>query len=395
MLTRTSRNRTEEGPTDSIRGPARKARNPGRERRLWHQPERPMTEPLGCRVCPDRALCGGLRPEVDFYDCLQFCCGSPGTCDRVCRRHPDFADRVREVGTFALDTVPRGPFLTAPALPAVVPVVYHSARRVLPVCSGAVAIPLYAMFDRRDGAPRYSAPAHLRDAFGIGPDTAIVLTGTDRDQPLERWWAVGKLRRRAVIDAMKATGVGIVTTPNYSLFINRPRWDDLHAMKRIAIVHAEFLNEGMPAALHVNGRTEADFSRWRAYIATRPEITHIAYEFTTGTGWPGRRGQHAAWLAGLVSGVDRPLHLIVRGGVELLPMLARAFAGVTVLETTTFMKTMMRQSAYPKSNAVLGWRPSPTIAGAPVDNLFAANREAREAWLRAVISAPKDRPLSG
>jgi hypothetical protein len=55
----------------------------------------------------------------------------------------------------------------------------------------------------------------------------------------------------------------MATTPNYSLFVDRPRWDDLHAMKRIAIVHGEFLEAGMPGALHVNGRTDRDFERWR------------------------------------------------------------------------------------------------------------------------------------
>jgi hypothetical protein len=35
--------------------------------------------------------------------------------------------------------------------------------------------------------------------------------------------------------------------------------DDLHSIKRIALVHSEFLDEGLPAALHVNGRSEADF----------------------------------------------------------------------------------------------------------------------------------------
>lgn len=391
MLTRQAAAAAEETQPNSFQGPARKARSPGRERRLWHRPESRTPDPLGCRMCPDRALCGGLRLEADFYDCLQFCCGNPGSCDRVCRRHPDFADRVREVGTFALDTVPRGPRLASPDLPAVVPVIYHRARRVLPVNADALALPLHAMFDRRGGGPCYAAPDKLREAFGAGPDSVILLTGTDRDKPLEHWWSIGEPQRRTVIRAMKAAGVGIVTTPNYSLFINRPRWDDMHAMKRIAVVHAEFLYAGMPAALHVNGRTEGDFSRWRDFLAERPEITHIAYEFTTGTGWAGRREQHAAWLAALACGVARPLHLIVRGGVEVLPALARAFAGITVLETSIFMKTMMRQAAYLKGNAAPGWRAAPTPPGAPLDSLFAGNRAARESWLRACIAQNRAR----
>lgn len=361
-------------------------RNPRRERRLWHEPEQASSS-LGCVACPERQLCGGLRLKATFFDCLQFCCGSPDGCDRVCRNHPDYADRVREVGTFELGTVPHARLLAPPDLPRVVPVIYHrTGRRALPL-SETVALPLYSLFDRRTGLPRYASHDTLCEAFGVKPRSTIVLTGTDRDPPLERWWEFGAERRRTLIQAMKAVGIGLVTTPNYSLFIDRPRWDDLHAIKRIAIIHEEFLREGMPAALHVNGRTESDFRRWAAYLIGRPEITHLAYEFTTGTGWAGRQEQHAQWLTELAGEAGRPLHLVVRGGLEVLPTLAGAFAGTTVLDTSIFMKTMKRQRAYAKTNAALGWMRSPTERGAPVDRLFADNCQFVEGWVGDIIAS--------
>jgi hypothetical protein len=243
------------------------------------------------------------------------------------------------------------------------------------------------MFDRRTGAPRFSDHAALCAAFAIKAGTTIVLSGTDRDPPLERWWGLGAAKRQTIIRALKVAGVGLVTTPNYSLFLDRPRWDDLHAIKRIAIVHEEFLCEGLPAALHVNGRTETDFRRWTDYVAARPEITHLAYEFTTGTGWAGRREQHAAWLVGLATSVDRPLHLVMRGGTEMLAALTAAFASTSLLEISIFMKTVMRQLAYRKRNATLGWRASPTAAGAPLDDLFAGNLAEVTSWVTQ-IGAP-------
>lgn len=367
----------------------RAGRNPRRERRLWHEPAQ-KTESLGCQFCPDRPVCGGLKLRAAFFDCLQFCCGKPETCDRVCRNHPAFADRVREVSTFNLDNVPRAPVLAAPTLPPMIPVIYHRTARQAPAICDTVALPLYRMFDRRTGSPRFTAHDALCENFGIQPGTTLLLTGTDRDPPLERWWGLGEAKRIEIIRAMKSAGIGVVTTPNYSLFIDRPRQDDLHAIKRIAIVHEEFLREGLPAALHTNGRTEADFARWAEFIAARPEITHIAYEFTTGTGWAGRREQHAAWLAAMAAAVNRPLHLVVRGGADVLPVLATAFADLTVLDTSIFMKTMMRQRAYPKTNATLGWRGAPTAQGAPVDELFAANCRTVEAWVRDLIAAPDE-----
>jgi hypothetical protein len=362
------------------------SRNPRRERRLWHDGSR-NTPGLGCLACREHCLCGGLEVSAAFYDCLQFCCGQPQTCDRVCRNHPDYTDRVREVGTFCLDSVPRAPKIAVSELPRVIPVIFHGNRREIPIVPGAAALPLYRMFDRRSGAPRYCDHVALCAAFGIAPGTTILLTGTDRDPPLERWWGLGEMVRRTIIRALKAAGVALVTTPNYSLFIDRPRWDDLHAMKRIAIVHEEFLTEGMPAALHVNGRTETDFRRWSAYVAGRPEITHLAYEFTTGTGWVGRREQHAAWLGGLAGSIGRPVDLVVRGGIEVLPKLSTAFGRVTVLDTSIFMKTMMRRSAQREGDAGVSWQRSPTAIGAPLDDLFASNRETVAGWLGDLATA--------
>jgi hypothetical protein len=240
-------------------------------RRLWHEAGR-NTSALGCSACPDRAICGGLQLRAAFMDCLQFCCGDPSGCDQVCRNNENYIDHVREIGGFNLNTVPRGPVLIAPALPTSAPIVFHGKRRVVPISMDAVALPLYAMFDRQTGMPRFSFGSKLRSQFMIAPETMILLTGTDKDPPLERWWGLGEPARRVIIRALLNAGVAMTTTPNYSLILNRPRWDDLHSMKRIGLVHYEFLDEGLPAALHVNGRTDIDFFRWTEFVAARRSI---------------------------------------------------------------------------------------------------------------------------
>ena len=349
------------------------SRNPKHERQLWHDGAK-NTFGLGCTRCRERELCGGLQIKPPFYDCLQqFCCRKPETCDRVCRNHPDFADRFREIGTFDFHTVPRNPVLDTHKLPHVIPVIFHGTGRTIPINPKAVALSLYQIFDRRTGVPRFTEHTALCEAFVIEPGTPIVLTGIARDAPIERWWGICEKRRRAIIRTLKVIGVELVTTPNYSLFVDRPRWDDLHAMKRITIVHEEFLSEGMPTGLHVNGRTETDFHRWTKFIDARPEITHLAYEFTTGTGRSERYKQHAAWLATIAKNVRRPLHLVVRGSIKVLPVLSDAFAHISFLETSSFMKTVKRQRAYIKENASLGWQASPTTPGAPLDALLAHN----------------------
>lgn len=325
-----------------------------------------------------------------MFDCLSFCCGQPASCDKVCRNNPNFPDRVREIGGFTLDTVPRRAAIAAPHLPRVVPVLFHGKRRDTVLAPGTVALSLYQMFDRRDGRLRFTSRESLCAAYGIELDTTIILTGTDQDPPLERWWGLGS-KRREIIRILRAIGVALVTTPNYSLFLDVPRWDDLHSMKRIAIVHSEFLGEGIPTALHVNGRTDHDFLRWTEYVGARHEITHLAYEFTTGTGWRGRREQHAKWLSMLAAAVGRPLSLVIRGGADMLPVLSKTFAHVSLLETSAFMKTMMRRRAVPKSNGHLKWQASPTVAGEPLDSLLKHNLQMVET---ALMNTPLNRAES-
>jgi hypothetical protein len=333
---------------------------------LLHQPS------LGCAGCAERKLCGGLAIEADVWSCLSFCCNDPGKCDHVCRNNPDYAFRVQEIGGFELK-LPQAPLLQAPVLPLVVPEIFHGSKRNRHFSPALASISLYGMFDRKEGLPKYRTRAELSENFKISADTPLLLTAIQRDRPLERWWELGQARRTVIIQAARDCGAVLATTPNYSLFVDRPRWDDLHAMKRIALAHGEFLQAGMPAALHVNGRTEWDFERWAEFIIAHPEVTHVSFEFTTGTGRPTRRRQHAAWLCGVAKTVGRPLHLLVRGGSDLLPELCAAFAGVTFLETTAFLKTMMRFHAI-RADTV-SWWPYPTAAKQQLDDLFETNWE--------------------
>ncbi len=357
------------------------------EHRLWLDEVR-NTPSLGCWNCPERGMCGGLSVTAGLVNCLDLCCGHPKRCDKPCRNNPDFALRVREVGTFSLNNVPRAAMLTAPLLPLVATVLFHGTRRCELLGPEAVALPLYGMFNRGDGQLRFDSHEALCAAFGLMPGTPIVLTGTDQDPPLERWWGY-EGKRREIIRGLKALGVVLTTTPNFSLFVDVPRHVDLHAIKRIGLVHWEFLDEGLPAALHVNGRTETDFRRWGAYARERPEITHLAYEFTTGTGRAARRDMHADWLGAVAADAGRPLNLIVRGGIELLPRLTSAFNRVTVLETWSFMKTINRQRAVSRVNKSPTWRSAPTAIGAPLDALLALNRTTVRHWIEGQAVADR------
>ncbi|WP_441323993.1 hypothetical protein [Inquilinus sp. CA228] len=284
-----------------------------------------------------------------------------------------FTQKIREIGGFDFNNVPRAPHLEPPDLPNMVPLIYHGNSRSRLYCGPAVALPLYRLLHRMTGAPKFTSEVELRERFRLGPNTTIILSGIDQDQPLERWWRYGREARVSAILALRRLGVSLVTTPNYSLFANRPRWDDLHSMKRIALVNDEFLQAGMPSALHVNARSDTDNERWIDFVAERPEITHLAYEFTTGSGRLGRCEVHAGWLARLAHSIDRPLTIVIRGGLEMLPVLVEAFDKVVVLDTSAFMRAVNRRNAIIDENAAISWEHIPTPPEEGVDDAFEHN----------------------
>ena len=344
-----------------------------REIGLWHDGER-NTGSIGCTGCPEAKACGGLNVGKPTFDCLEYCCGGMEDCDIVCRRKPgDFVRRVREVGGFALDNVPRSAGVRGRALPRVIPVVYHGGSRCGALGEPMVSLPLYGFVERRTRSVRFGEMNAVAAKYRIEPGARLLLTGTAQDGPVERWWGLSD-RRIEVIRGLRDLGVEMVTTPNFSLFVDRPRWDDLHSMKRIAICHAEFLREGLRAALHVNARTESDWDRWTEYVAARDEVRDIAYEFATGAGRAGRIEWHLRHLIALGRDAGRKLHITVRAApAEVLGRLGQAFDGVTFLDTNAFMKTVKRQRACLCPGGRVQWERGPTALDEPVDALLEHN----------------------
>lgn len=356
---------------------------------LWHNAYS-NTNLLGCPHCPDFGTCNGLAISAAVMSCEAFCCGNPEKCDRPCRNNvKDFAFRIREVGGFDLGNTARAAEIPLPSFPRVMPVVYHGNNFGRPLAVKAVALPLHQLFSRRDGRLRFESKEQLFSAFHLAEDCVVLATGTDKDAPIERFWAQGDQRFRIAL-ALARQGISMATTPNFSVFSDVPRQVDLHAMKRIAIVTSEFMNAGFPTAIHINGRTDGDFERWIDFIAGRPEIQAVAYEFKTGAGRAERILQHVEWLCRVGRGVGRPLTLVLRAGFEHLPDLCDNYDRVIALETTSFHKTVKRQKALSRESKKPLWIPSPTAANQPLDDLFEHNRRIEEVWLESQFPAMQE-----
>ena len=202
---------------------APRAAAPWKARALHHDAERFLRAP-GCQGCIDRDLCGGLNtadPPPGLHGALlrqarQLHLGVP---PQPAVQEPDAGDRRPLAGQYP----PHRPRPPVAPLPPVVPLIYHGYRRATPLDIPAAAIKLAQLFDRRTGAPRFTSREELCRRFALSPSAALLVSGVDEDPVIERWWGIGQPQRLAVIEAMKAIGVALVTSPNFSLCVDWPR----------------------------------------------------------------------------------------------------------------------------------------------------------------------------
>lgn len=338
---------------------------------LAHQDNRPHS--IGCLTCETLPTCGGLHTDAGVWDCDSFCtCPDRSKCSVVCRNNPDvYARREREVRGFELTTVPHAPLTPVACLPAFVPLVYGNTGLTEPIPAPAVAVPLEKVFYARDGRPRFCNVQELRRHYRIGATSKLVLSGVGRDRPIERYWACA--RSSGFLDWLAAAKPDLVTVPNFSLFNNVPREDNLHAMKRIAICWQELAERKIPAALHLNARTARDWERWTSFLIAYPEITAVSFEFATGAAYRGRGRWHTDQLTRLAQRVARPLTLVVRGGSTQLRRLSSAFHRVVFLSGTPYVKTMKRKRFVPLRGRAGRWMPNRTGDDEVLDSLLAIN----------------------
>lgn len=371
------------------RGEQQRKRRPSRllrqERRRWDDDTK-SPRALGCGPCHELGICGGQHTELKGFSCLDECCKSPSTCTAMCPNNPAmFIARHREINGFDLHNVPRAKKLATANLPVYAPHIYHGYRRAGLLEIDTVAVPLHALYKKRDGSPKFASRGELAANLGVHENAKIILVGSGDDAAIEAWWRLGE-GRLPLLRMLADHGYELATAPNYSLFTNQLRFDDMHAMKRIAIVQQEFVAAGVSCALHINARTPRDYERWGNYIRERDEITHVAFEFATVWRWPLRRAFHLQHLASLPSYVGRPLHIIMIGGMDALPTLARAYPRLTYVDAVPFMKAVKRQRLAEGNDQSLPSHPNPTRPGEPISPLLVHNVEIARAHANRIVS---------
>ena len=353
-------------------------------RKLSHRPHHwPIS--LTCRICPDFERCGGIATEAGAGDCGIHCCGGKPECQTVCRRNLEFKAQLREIGGFELDSVPRTTPLKIQAHHSIAPLILHGKKRSKRARTDLVALKLRDVVNLKTGELRYSTRDALAEALKFDTSTRLIVTGIEQDKWVEPWWSLGREVRVKTLQDLASLKPALATPPNFSLFCDQPRTNDFSAMKRIAMVQAEFQAAGIPCALHPHIRNERDSDHWVNFVVARPEITAISYEFTTGAGRALAVDLHVEHLTRLAKNAGRPLQLVLRGDQRLLGRLVEHYPSVVYVDTNAFMKTIHRKKAVRLGNSDLKWDISHTPEGTSLDDLLQHNIDEVTARARQVL----------
>lgn len=351
------------------------------EKLLWND-RRQNSMSIGCAGCPELKICGGLHVEGGVFDCNTLCsCDDPLQCDSVCRRKPEnFIERYLEVDGFSLDNIPRARERAHPTLPLLVPIIKNNHKRLALLATDFVCASLYDAIGQVSGKNGRYPRQSLSDLYGVHQTTRFILTGVDRDARLESWWALPD--RRKALKSLRSFNLAAVTTPNFSVFTNVPRPDNLHSMKRIAVSWYEIMDAGIPAALHLNARTEMDYDRWTNFIGRHPELSFVAFEFGTGAGFKKRIDWHLEQLGALGKNCGGKLTLLIRGGSTRVAEIKKSFAHIVILDSHTYHRSIYRRRAVISDEGFLSWAASPTGPNEPLDELFTHNLRSINEWVK-------------
>jgi len=333
---------------------------------------------LGCANCLDRPQCGGLHLTVgSLATCLSHCrCNDQErlTCDVVCPRKPkDLVGRIQEVVSFDLNNIPSTPDIAMPDLPPYVPLLHGRSAATKSANHDYLALPLSYALTGRGKNTRARTAKELHQRAGMRPRLGWVLSGTEFDRFVERFW--GLPNPVQIFEGMRDAGVVFASSPNFSLTNEVPRQDNMHAMKRIAWVWHFMHLAGLPTALHINGRTDRDFERWADFVRRRPSVKAVAFEFLTGAQMKDDQERYLERLQRFARSVDRRLALVFRGSSSVKEQLDPYFANVTHIDASAYQRTVHRRRAVRDQDGKLHFEPVSTVSTHQMAALFAHNNQ--------------------
>jgi hypothetical protein len=219
---------------------------------------------LSCELCPAAARCGG---SSNF--CLVGRC--KGCESSQLSRMEVRASVMRLLGGLDLDW-PR-------------PVRHHQPRSLpdhLPVLVQAYADPIDIAWvalhagrvlgvTGRGLTPKHRRP--IREVYRLASRTRLALQFYVEDRVLEGLWA----NRRCVIRELKQLGLDLVLSPNFSVWRDHSRFEQLVQQRRSFAFYHELIEAGLPAIPDVGwSRFEPDGRLWAEWVNGAPDLSAVS-----------------------------------------------------------------------------------------------------------------------
>jgi hypothetical protein len=338
---------------------------------LRHNHGQPVA--LGCGSCLDRHHCGGMQVSAPYFDCLAHCaCPDRMKCQLVCMNKSTYARRIHEVRGFGLDDIEKRDPIATVTLPNFSHLLFTHPKIEQRIQLPVAALPLSKVFNRSGRRGTALTREEVEARFKLHPGTPLILSGVEQDHNIEKLWGV-QIGRREMLAGIRAIDPLIVTTPNYSVFLDVPRHDAMYNLKRIVLAWSELHDAGLRTALHLNAVTDHDYRRMAEFLAFHTEINAVSVEYETGAANNDQGEYHSVQLGQLIQRVGRSLHLVFRGSTRWLPSLRLSFPNITVINGAASIKTRKRQRAHVSATSNLRWHSFHTPEGSFLDELLQHN----------------------
>lgn len=241
-------------------------------------------------------ICSGRSDSCDYCGCARATAattpaagpGPCGSCPIRCGSRPDIGTWMSDIGgTAHFDDLQITTPVTA-TMPRFVPQGDGDDIATLDehLSWAAYAIGLRRVFSPRSGKifPKLRGRT-AAEAFAAPRNCAMILSGYGLDPLVEAYWS--SRHRDEVLAAITAQRWDLVLAPNYSMYLNQPRAEQLINFRRNLVVAAELAAAGTPAAPCLYWARLEDLYRYLDWITeTAPAALAInAQTFRTRRDW--------------------------------------------------------------------------------------------------------------
>lgn len=158
-------------------------------------------------------------------------------------------------------------------------------------------------------AKLHKFPSSLKERFGIGEETKVILFAYGKDKLIEDLWP----KREVFYSEIKRLGFDLVTGINYSVWHSHPHEERLVNVKRSLVTFSEMQKRGIPAIPHIYWSGKKDFLRWAEWLNRYPRVRTVAIDLQTERklkGWNEAVDELSKYL---LPNLDHEIHFIITG----------------------------------------------------------------------------------